>query len=360
MSFTKSVYGNGNDLVSSPLDSLSRTSRRLRDISLAVLFRKIIINGDWTLAVRRLEEMREKGAVFTYVRSFKFNLDFLIDENDHPPPKELVHMLSTFLSSAKRLQKLWLAVPGLFTEAFASHFESVHLLLPDIKTLVVGPYCHFAVAVCPNVRTISVNGHAWRKKRRFEIALPNRCRALLNAACNAPKLAHLVLHEWYIVETLEDVLEAVPWIRSLSLAGEQYEDKLPVRLLHIIANIITQDIVLTSVKDLLTVISRFTNLQYLALDSAIYIKLGDQPTTPGGTLKPGLDCKPDRALPEVGVQYIDPIYCQIVEMVTRACKRLKVIRIGKSARAEIKRYSDGRFVEVAWYFEGNHDMVGDL
>ncbi|MCJ1377754.1 hypothetical protein MMC17_000850 [Xylographa soralifera] len=303
---------------------------------MAVLFRKITINGDWTFAVRSLEEMGRKSAVSIYVRSFKFNLDFLIDENDHPPPEELIYMLSTFLSSAKRLQKLWLVIPGLYTEAFASHFQNVKLVLPDIRTLVVGPYCHFAVSVCPNVRTISVNGHAWRKKRRFEISLPNRCRALLNAARNAPKLLHLVIHEWYVVETLEDVLEAVPGIRNLSLGGEQYEDKLP---------------------DLLTVMSRFTNLQYLALDDAIHIKLGDQPTTPGGTLKPGLHCKADYDLPEAGSQYIDPSYCKIVEMVTRACKCLKVIRLGTSARAEIKRHSDGRFVEVAWYFDENHDIV---
>ncbi|MCJ1287637.1 hypothetical protein MMC26_006989 [Xylographa opegraphella] len=327
---------NGTNLITNPLDGLSRTSRRLRDVSMAVLLRKITINGDWTLAVTRLEEMGKNSSVSTYFRSFKFNLDFRIDENDHPPPKELVCMLSTFLSSAKRLQKLWLVIPGLYTETFASQFEKVNLVLPDIKTLVVGPYCHFAVAICPNVRTISVNGYAWRQKRRFEIALPNRCRTLLNAARNAPKLVHLVLHEWYIVETLEDVLEAVPGIRSLSLAGEQYEDKLP---------------------DLLTVISRFTNLQYLALNDAIYIKLGDQPTTPDGTAKSGLHRKTDPDLPETGNQCIDPVYCTIVEMVTRACKRLKVIRIGKAARAEIRRHSDGRYVEVAWYFEEEHDLV---
>ena len=103
--------------------------------------------------------------------------------------------------------------------------------------------------------------------------------------------------------------------------------------------------------------SRFTNLQYLAFDEAIYIKLGDQPTTPGGTLKSGLHCKPDRDLPEVGNQYIDPVYCQIAEMVTRSCRRLRVIRIGKSATAEIKRHSDGCFVEVAWYFQQNNNMV---
>ncbi|MCJ1392784.1 hypothetical protein MMC18_005655 [Xylographa bjoerkii] len=327
---------------------------------MAVLFRKITVGGDWTLAVKQLEEMGRNSAVSIYARSFKFNLEFLIDEMDHPPPIELVYMLSTFLSSARRLQKLWLAIPGLYTELFASHFEYVKLVLPDVKTLVVGPYCHFAVSFCPNVRTISVNGYAWRKKRRFEIALPNRCRALLNAARDAPRLAHLVLHEWYIVETLEDILKAVPGIRNLTLAGEQYEDKLPVCLLSMFATITSRGILLTMAKDLLTVMSRFTNLQYLALDEAIYIKLGDQPTTPGGTLKPGYDCKADYDLPEVGSQYIDPSYCQIVEMVTRACKCLRVVRIGTSARAEIKRHSDGRFVEVAWYFEESHEILDYL
>ena len=102
--------------------------------------------------------------------------------------------------------------------------------------------------------------------------------------------------------------------------------------------------------------SRFTNLQYLAFDEAMYIRLGDRPTTPGGTINPGLPCKAGRDLPEVGNRCIDPVYCKIVEMVTRSCKCLKVIRIGTSARAEIKRHSNGRFVEVAWYFERNHDI----
>ena len=137
------------------------------------------------------------------MRSFKFDLEFLVDENDHPPPDVLVNMLVIFLNSAKRVQKLWLAIPGLYTEVFASRFYAAKLELPNVKTLIVGPYCHFAVSYCPNVRTISVNGYAWRKKRRFEIALPNRCRALLDAARKAPKLTHLILHEWYITETLE-------------------------------------------------------------------------------------------------------------------------------------------------------------
>ncbi|MCJ1399003.1 hypothetical protein MMC11_002205, partial [Xylographa trunciseda] len=278
------------------------------------------------LATKQLHDIQKNSIVPLYVRSFKFNLEFTIDENDHPPPEELVFMLSRFLISVKRLQKLWLAIPGLYTRPFASHFYAIKLLLPDIRTLIVGPYCHFAVLLCPTVATISVNGHAWRKKRRYEIALPNRCRALLDAARQAPKLVHLVLHEWYIVETLEDVLKAVPGIRNLTLAGEQYEDKLP---------------------DLLTVLSRFTNLQYLSFDDAIYIKLGNEPTTPGGTLIPGLDCKADYDIPEVGTHHIDPFYCRIAEMVTRACKSLRVVRIGTSARAEIKRHSDGRFVEVA-------------
>ena len=59
---------NGADLISSPLDGLSRTSRRLRDISMAVLFRKITVSGDWTLAIKRLEEMGKKSAVSYYVR----------------------------------------------------------------------------------------------------------------------------------------------------------------------------------------------------------------------------------------------------------------------------------------------------
>lgn len=288
------------------------------------------------LATKQLHEIQKNRAVPFYVRSFKFNLEFTIDENDHPPPEELAYNLSRFLSSVRRLQKLWLAIPGLYTGPFASHFKAFKLVFPDIRTLIVGPYCQFAILLCPTVATISVNGYAWRKKRRYEITLPNRCRALLDAARQAPKLVHLVLHEWYIVETLEDVLKAVPGIRNLTLGGEQYEDKLP---------------------DLLTVLSRFTNLQYLSLDHAMYIKLGDQPTTPGGTLIPGLDCKADYDLPEAGTQYIDPFYCRIVEMVTCACKSLRVLRIGTSATAEIKRHSDGRFVEVAWYFGKNHEAV---
>ncbi|MCJ1473576.1 hypothetical protein MMC13_002227 [Lambiella insularis] len=120
------------------------------------------------------------------------------------------------------------------------------------------------------------------------------------------------------------MVRAVPWIPKLTVAGSQFEDKLA---------------------DLLPILARFERLHYLALADVCYLDVGVHILTPRHEYQ------------EARIQHMKTANTKVAEMVIMACKSLRVLWVGKMAKAIITRYPESGLVDVAWYAEEREDVV---
>lgn len=132
-------------------------------------------------------------------------------------------LLATLLSAMPQLEKLVFVVPEYHVGVFEEAFRQASILLPSADVLVVGPYCEFVVAMCPNVKIVSSNGYQWGHSQRAYENGWNRGHSLrlIKAVGAASKLRHFEMQEWWDTGLLQGT------IRFLSLD-----------LLNYIANII--------------------------------------------------------------------------------------------------------------------------
>jgi hypothetical protein len=64
------------------------------------------------------------------------------------------------------LTKLVLVVPEYRASHFQTAFQDISLVLPNVKTLIVGPYSDFVLPMAPNVVTVATNGRPWLYAQR--------------------------------------------------------------------------------------------------------------------------------------------------------------------------------------------------
>ncbi len=69
--------------------------------------------------------------------------------------------LANLLSAMSHLEKLVFVVSEYHSGLFEEAFRHAELMMPSVDILVVGPYCEFMVAICPNVTIVSNNGWQW-------------------------------------------------------------------------------------------------------------------------------------------------------------------------------------------------------
>lgn len=63
---------------------------------------------------------------------------FLWDKPGPRPPHSLAPRLAKLVKSMQKLEEFTLVIPEYHTEVFAPHFKDI--VLPEVETLVVGPY----------------------------------------------------------------------------------------------------------------------------------------------------------------------------------------------------------------------------
>lgn len=291
-------------------------------------------------------------------RSFTFDLLYFGDGDDQPPCPELFRILATFCTSLKQLRKLLLVIPGLYIESSASQFRTAKVMFHNVHTLVVGPYCEFVISSCPNVKTIATNGSGWRARHRYEVALPERLGEFLKAARQAPKVTHLQVHDWYTIACLKgkfiDTIMISPMTKSSRITESCSEDTeaycwgqplLRQPSCKTLRSSSMSILILMILEAYLPVLARFERLHYLALADACYLDIGAEILTP------------QRDYQEARIQHIKAANKKVAEMVITACKSLRVLWIGKIAKAIITRYPDSSLVDVAWYAEEREDVV---
>jgi Leucine-rich repeat (LRR) protein len=225
-----------------------------------------------------------------------------------------------------RLEKLELFIPEYHTFPFEAAFRQENVFLPRVDFLVVGPYSDFVVPLCPNVTTIATSSLQWLHcKRSNEGELPSEhSLRLIEVLGGASKLTHLAMFEWWNVGLLEATLVAVPDLSSLSMECSSYHDRL---------------------MELLPILSRFNNLQYLALTSAFSLKVTNfQPPWCGNAY---YGPNGDQLRQRVGEER-EKATKLVVQMVFPVCRKLKVLWIGGRQRAEVRRTEEGDVAGITW------------
>jgi len=225
-----------------------------------------------------------------------------------------------------RLEKLGLFIPEYHTFPFEAAFRQENVLLTRVDFLAVGPYSEFVVPLCPNVTTIATSSHQWlfcKRSNEGEVPREHSLR-LIKAAGGASKLTHLAMFEWWSSRQLETILVAVPNLSSLSMECSSYSERLT---------------------KLVTILSRFNNLQYLSLASAFDLKVTDfQPPWCGNAYDgPGGDQLLQRVEEEQ-----EKATKMVVQMVFPVCRQLKVLWIGDRQRAEVRRTEEGDVADITW------------
>jgi hypothetical protein len=107
-------------------------------------------------------------AYTSFTRTFKFELDSVNYYNNEKGSlqKGLPTLLANLLSSMTNLTKLVLVIQEYFAPHFQIAFQDISLVLPSVKTLIVGPCNDFVLPMAPNVETVATNGRAWLYAQR--------------------------------------------------------------------------------------------------------------------------------------------------------------------------------------------------
>jgi hypothetical protein len=116
-------------------------------------------------------------------------------------------MLARLLSTMQKLEKLVIVIPEYHTANFEAEFTN--LVFPQVKTLVVGPYCDFAARSCPNLQIMSSNGWPFKESHRYGYLHRNQTMNLIRAAGNVLNLTRLEIDEYWNPERLDGKIKLI-------------------------------------------------------------------------------------------------------------------------------------------------------
>lgn len=133
-------------------------------------------------------------------RRFKFDI---YDNNKEavPSQKELAATVAAFIKTMQKLDRLAFAVPQHHIEIFEQEFMKANVTLPKVKTLIVGPFCQFAVKMCPNVKSVATSGFNW-------VHIPGSTGNLLKSLEATVNLTRLEILDAWTVPILKGKLTA--------------------------------------------------------------------------------------------------------------------------------------------------------
>ena len=254
-------------------------------------------------------------------------------EKETPSPSLLPPVLPELLSKGVKLQRLAVAPPERHTETFHQAFQGSNVILPTVKTLILGPHMEWMVGVCPNVTTVSTRDYRWLHSNVDGDRKRRHTYELIAAAGRASNLQHFEMMEWWKVEYLEAVLASIPFISSLAMTGGNYHDGL---------------------EKFIPTLSKFTNLKTLTLAGAHNLKVGFSPPGCGNAYmgKGGAEMRR-----RVGKQR-QKANESVTRIMFSACCQLETLWIGDRTKATVSRRGDGSVADIA-VCEGQRDCPTD-
>ncbi|KAL9114648.1 MAG: hypothetical protein Q9227_001326 [Pyrenula ochraceoflavens] len=310
-----------------PIGNLAKVNKYLRDVSVPQLFKTVSVRGDWNYAFQRLEEMRYCPALTTYTKTFKF--DLFVD-SDEPPPHKLPSALAETLGRLSNLEKFVLRIPDQHSEVFEVAMKDVRL--PNVHTLVVGPFCEYAISLCPNTTTLSTNGWAWRHSDRGGWQ-QNQTMRLIRAAAAAEKLTDFNIDGTFEECHLEAILENTPQITHLGTVGGDFD---------------------SSIHSYLPALSKFENLTHLYLSDASQMGVGwdGGPWCGNAYMGPG----GDELLRQVQADGREA-EAKVANLVFPEIPGLKELWIGDGTKVQVVRDQDGGMKDVVFDRSESRDKV---
>ena len=255
-------------------------------------------------------------ADLSVIRIFKFDL-FMADKGQGPP-ENLASALAKRLIQMPQLQELVLVIPEHHTDIFIKTISVSKIILPAVHTLMAGPFCDFAVQLCPNVTTIANNGWNALHAKRGDRPSLQHTRDLIAVAGSAPRFENLEIMAWWEVDLVEAIHDSVPNLRRLALDVGSYKH---------------------GIECFIPVLSRLTDLEYLALGDASRLGVGFRPPGCGNAYR-GPRGKEVRERIDLQRMVAER---KVEAMVASACPRLKDLWIGDSTHVEVLRHKDGAF-----------------
>ncbi|MCJ1387648.1 hypothetical protein MMC18_000491 [Xylographa bjoerkii] len=185
------------------LQAFAATNKLFRGLAVPSLFHIVAIKGRQENALNsRVQEMEKCPDVVSFFRTFKF-INPGGDDEKYLPHDRLASNLSRLFNFMERLTKLVIDMPKNHIGPFTEVFQKDGVVLPLVETLVVGPFCEFAVTMCPNVKFISVNSWRWMRATGGDDQAQEPTLQLINAAKTAPRLIHLEVYRAWTATLVE-------------------------------------------------------------------------------------------------------------------------------------------------------------
>ncbi|KAK0444168.1 hypothetical protein EV421DRAFT_2035171 [Armillaria borealis] len=271
------------------LKQMSLVDKRLRDISLPLLFQRVcmhfVYNNVWKLATYAIEGMLASTALDIVTGNTRF-LDIRIsddinEDSEDLMPSFLPGRLAEFLSAPfRQLRTLVFTIDERKAQTFGDKFRKAGIELHTVTTLLVGAYCDFMVPLCPNVEHVAT--YDW----------------------------HFEMKELWFADLLKAVYDTMPSIETLTLDGSR---------------------VIDSLKALIPILSQFKELKTLGLVDA---SSRDVYVGPNGARRVQEELKAANR--------------RVADMVFGACANLDVVVLGGSVKAVVTRGHGGQIQDIRW------------
>ncbi|KAK0457785.1 uncharacterized protein EV420DRAFT_477857 [Desarmillaria tabescens] len=314
------------------LEQIVLVDKRLREISLPLLFRRVRFSFEycedvWKSATEDVEDMLA-STVFNTVVGHTRSLDIRIlnNKNEYTMPPILPSRLAEFLSAPfRQLRTLVLSIDETEAQFFDDEFGKAGIDLPTVTSLMVGAYCDFMVPLCPNVEHVATFGRVWLCSNRGRTSREHSFK-LIAAVSGAKKLQHFEMYEKWSVGLLQAVYDAMPSIGTLTLDGAR---------------------VIDSLLALIPILSQFKRLKTLGLVSASLLDVGfDFPRIANARTRPG-----GREMLKRRREQVDAANKWIANTVFLACANLDVLVLDNIDKATVTRGQGRRIQDIQWCVE---------
>ena len=224
-------------------------------------------------------------------------------------------------------------IPEHHATIFSTEIAKAGFKLLTVRTLVVGPFCDFAVSLCPNVNTISSNGWNWLHTESSNRSAHAHTRQLIAAMGEvAATVMRFEMMEWWTVDLVEALHDNLPNLLKLSLDGGSYRG---------------------GIAAFIPVLSRFERLEYLALADPSKLGVGFEPSWCGNAYM-GPHGNEVRELVRRERKEAE---AKVANMVAPACANLKELWIGEQTRVEVLRDEQTGFKDVLLDRNGKREQV---
>lgn len=206
----------------------SMSNRRIRYLAEPRLFKTVSMGSSWSpeRASKALAMLEKSSHTSQYVKELKLDIWSSTGTETLVEPKKLLKFGQQFVLTTQALENvrsMTLSLPA--STACALHYSfrldgptATRIQLPNVRELNISPFMYWIIDFCPKV--CSVESNDWLV--HSGISRHDQVQAIIDAAGRAPLLEHFALHCRWRLQLLEQVVEKLPHLKSLSLRSGQY------------------------------------------------------------------------------------------------------------------------------------------